>query len=124
MSAASKSRALEPLLDFQRRTVQLAAEEVRELDQVWIARTPSLPSAWWVNQVRVRRAIDYGSAAALCARHLPPSPFDVVVLEHQDGAEALVQSFLQQGWEAEIELNMELLARADPEPAAIEVVPA
>jgi GNAT superfamily N-acetyltransferase len=122
MTAESiSSESLPTVLDFQLQTVKLVAAEVREIDEGWVIRTPSLPDVWWLNGLRIRRPISYEHAEALCRRYLPAA-FDQLFLEEEAGDERLAREFRARGWDVDVDVHSVLVRDPDRPPPSVTVV--
>ncbi|MFL5823163.1 MAG: GNAT family N-acetyltransferase [Solirubrobacteraceae bacterium] len=118
---STSSESLATVLDFQRRTTELVADEVLDIDEGWIARTPSLSDVWSLNHVRVDRPIAYEQAEILCRRYLPPR-FDQLYVDDQAGGESLAEEFRDQGWEIDVEVHSVLVRSPDRPPGAVDII--
>ena len=118
----SPDQHLSRLLRFQRRTTELVADEVQDIPEGWVARTPSLPAVWSLNLVRVQGATTYDEALALSERHLGGGGYDQLYLDHEPTGEALAEVFRSRGWEVDVEVHSVLVGGLDRRPAAVEVV--
>jgi GNAT superfamily N-acetyltransferase len=113
MTAESiSSESLATVLDFQRQTVKLVADEVLDIDEGWLVRTPSLPDVWWLNHLRIRVPISYEHVKELCRRHLL-SRFDQVFLEGEAGGDRVARKFRARGWEVDVDLHSVLVHDPD-----------
>lgn len=125
MSAADKAApqawVLARVLEFQRRTVELVAEEMWKIEHGWVARTPSLPLVWALNQVHVETPIAYEQAVELCAQHLSDADFEQLYIDREPAALRLEDTFRAEGWEVDVEVHLELVGEAD-RPAATAAV--
>ena len=102
-------------LAFQRETLELAAEQVIQIPEGWLIRTPSLPLVWSLNQVRVTRPIETGDALALAERHLGELPYRQLLVEHEASGAQLEGELAQQGWRVDREVTMRLAHGPDRE---------
>jgi GNAT superfamily N-acetyltransferase len=122
MTAESISaESLATVLDFERQTVKLVADEVLEIDEGWVVRTPSLPDAWWLNHLRIRRSISYRHAEELCRRYLPRK-FDQLTLEEDAGGDRVAKQFRARGWEVDVDVHSVLVRGPDRAPPAVTIV--
>jgi GNAT superfamily N-acetyltransferase len=97
-------RMLEPV----RHTVRSLADEVEPIGSGWVARTPSLPMVWSLNQLRLTGSTTFGDAVALAEEHQGDMPYRHVEVEGDDVGGELVASFRAAGWTAEREVYMAL----------------
>jgi GNAT superfamily N-acetyltransferase len=104
-------------LAFQRRTLELVADEFRPIEEGWVVRCAGLRLVWNLNEVRVARAIDYAEAVELVGQHLGDLPYRQLVVEHQPSGELLEERFHEAGWRVDREVTM-VLARAPGDPSA------
>lgn len=101
------------MIGFQHETNRLLADEVVEIEEGWVIRTPSRPEVWMLNHVRVTRPLSYERAVGLCTRHLPEARFDQLYVDEPAGTAALAEEFRREGWEVDGELHSVLLGEPD-----------
>lgn len=114
--------SLATVLDFERRTVELVADEVRSIPEGWLARTPSLPEVWFLNGVWAESRMPYEDLVALCDRHRGAAAYDQLYLDDQAGGEALAPSFDAAAWEVEVEVQLVLTGAPDREVETTDVI--
>jgi GNAT superfamily N-acetyltransferase len=107
--------SLATMLDFTRRTTELTADEVREIDGGWVVSTPSLSVAWGVNHVRLASAISFADALAIADEAQADLGYRQVVLEGDAVNPETEAAFSAAGWKAERDLLMELVNPSDRE---------
>lgn len=112
MSASPESRSR--VLQFQRGTAELIADEVEDIDGGWTVRTPALPAVWWLNHVRTQLPVTYEEGLALCERHPAPSGAHLYV-DHEPSGQAMVEPMRGAGWDVEVELYSVLSEQAGRE---------
>ena len=115
------SESLATVLDFQRRTAELLADEVLEIDGGWVLRTPSLPDVWALNHVRVGRPITYEEGEELCRRYLPPR-FDQLYVDDQGDGHSVAEEFRSRGWKVDVEVHAVLVGEPDRPAADVAIV--
>lgn len=111
MAAAS----LDSILSFTRRTTELTADEVREIDGGWTFSTPSIEVAWGLNHVRLHSPVSFARAVAAAEQAQSHLPYRQVMLEHGALRPELDAAFTAAGWKAERDLLMELTNPPDRE---------
>ena len=111
-AGATSSRPLATVLDFQRRTVELVADELVEIEGGWVARTPSLPDVWSVNCVRVNTPIDHRLAISVCRRN-GLERFDQLYVDDEPSGARLAQATRAEGWDVDVEVHSVLAGEAD-----------
>jgi GNAT superfamily N-acetyltransferase len=104
-------------LAFLRGTLAACADSFVDIDGGWVARTPSLPHGWFVNQLRLPAPADAASLQAAAERELAGMAFRHVVVEGE--ASALGAPLRAAGWEVSRVVVMALAAPPD-----VEVAPA
>jgi ribosomal protein S18 acetylase RimI-like enzyme len=119
--------AVSRMRQFLRHSAELTAESLTGLDGVGLAlRCPSLPAAWYLNQIRVLAPANFEQVLALADEHLGDLPYRCVFVEHEPTGERLEPSFREAGWEVVRESLMVLAAPAPapaPPPAAVVIEP-
>jgi GNAT superfamily N-acetyltransferase len=105
--------AFEFALQFQRRTTELIADEIRPIEAGFVARSPSLPEVWSANHVRVSRPVGFEELTALADEHLAGLPYRQVALEDDQSGRRLAAPLRAAGWRLEREVVMELVRPAD-----------
>jgi len=104
---------LERVLEFQRGSVVLIAEQVTSIDDGWAIRSSAWPEVWSHNQVWVNQPISYDRAVELCQEHLSDAKFWQLYLEQVPGVEALVEQLRAAGWEVDVTTHMLRLREPD-----------
>lgn len=112
MSSPAKS-ARDQTLEFLRGSVEALAEEIVEIPEGWVVRTPSVPVVWSLNHVRIDQPIDFQDAVALAERYQSGSGFRQLFVDHEPSGEAIAGAFRAAGWEVDVEVRMELVREAD-----------
>jgi GNAT superfamily N-acetyltransferase len=107
--------SLDAMLRFTRRTTELTADEVREIDSGWIVSTPSLSVAWGLNHVRLASAISFADAIEIADEAQAHLSYRQVVLERDAVNSGIEAAFVAAGWKAERDLLMELVNPSDRE---------
>lgn len=102
-------------LEFQRRTIELTADEFVAVECGFVARTPSLPQVWSANHLRIVGPATLDQVVALANEHLSPMPYRHVVLEHESTGRALEDPLRAAGWRVEREVVMALARPSDRE---------
>jgi ribosomal protein S18 acetylase RimI-like enzyme len=115
-------RSLASALEFQRRTLELVAEEARPIDGGWLLRDRSLPLVWLLNSVRLDGPIGYGQALALSEEFLGDLPYRHLAIEHEASARRVEPAFRADGWEVDREVTMALVGTPGSELGAVEVI--
>lgn len=103
------------VLEFQRETTALLAEEVTAIPEGWLVRNHSLPLVWGINHVRVSRPLQFADALALVDRHQATLPYRQLVIEPPASGERLEAQFRADGWGVDREVTMALASGADRE---------
>ena len=114
--------ALLTVLGFLRRTIELAADDVRPIAGGWVASTPSLPLVWGLNHVRLAGPITSEQAVELTEEHQRELPYRQLAVEHEDSARALEWPLRETGWRIDRELLMVLTRPSDGVADAADVV--
>lgn len=106
--------ALARVLDFQRRSLELAGGRVTEIPEGWVVRTPAMPVVWVLNHVRLRTAPSYERAVELIEQHLAGAGFrQLYVDDERPGGGRLAEAFQADGWEVDGELHSMLVRPPD-----------
>ena len=100
---------------FERGTLELVADEVVEIPEGWVARTPSLPHVWMLNHVGVRVPVSYEAALGLVERHMADRPYRHLVIEDEPSGEALEPRLHAEGWKFDRDLGLALRREPDRE---------
>jgi GNAT superfamily N-acetyltransferase len=103
------------VLAFMRLVVRRTADELSPIEAGWVARTPSLPSVWSVNQLRVTEPLGFEAVLELADAALAGLSYQQIAVEHQDAGPALEDEFRGAGWKVDREVLMVLSARPDRE---------
>ena len=98
---------------FERGSLALVADEVTEIPEGWVARSPSRPLVWAVNHVGVSVPVEYSEALELLERHQADLPYRQLMIEHEPSGEHLEEHLRSEGWE--IERTLGLVLRREPE---------
>ena len=93
--------------------MELCADQVQQIDEGWVARTPSLPAVWGLNHVRLLAEVTPDRAVELCRRHLEGLAFHHIFVDHEAAASRLAESLGEAGWEVDVDVHS-VLAR-DPD---------
>jgi GNAT superfamily N-acetyltransferase len=89
------------------------ADEMRSTPAGWVARTPSLPAVWAINQVRVAKPMTFETLVELADRELAGLRYLHITVEDQDGGPGLEEAFRAVGWHVDREVMMVLSAAPD-----------
>jgi ribosomal protein S18 acetylase RimI-like enzyme len=100
--------SLDALLAFTRRTTELTADSVTAIEGGWIFSAPSIPVAWGLNHVRLRRPVTVDEATALTDDAQADLPFRRITLEGEAAQPELEAKLLASGWRVERDLLMQL----------------
>lgn len=100
-------------LEFQRRTIELTADEFFAIDCGYVVRTPSLPQVWSANHLRVTEPVSFEQLTALADHYLSPLPYRHIMLEHEQTGRQLEDSLRRTGWKLERDVVMGLTRRPD-----------
>ncbi len=103
-------QSLARVLEFQRRSVELCAEQFEAIEKGWAVRTPSLPAVWALNHVRVAGDVTPEQATELCQTYLEGLPFHDLFVEPELTGRRLADALRPAGWKVEVELHS-VLAR-------------
>ena len=101
-------RPFERALEFQRRTIELIADDVRPIDAGSVVRTPSLPQVWSLNHVRVTVPLALSEIVELADAELAGLSYRDVRIEFDSAGPELEQAFRAAGWMVEREVLMAL----------------
>jgi ribosomal protein S18 acetylase RimI-like enzyme len=118
----TRSAELERVLRFLRRSAELMAEELVLIDVGVVLSTPTLPTWWHVNHVRIRQPVEFEQALALADEHLSALPFRHIVIEDDATGARLEQLFRAAGWKLERDLLMVVSGDLDRSPDPIAVI--
>jgi GNAT superfamily N-acetyltransferase len=122
MSASlAQPQSLARVLEFQRRTVELVAEQVQQIHEGWVVRTPSLSAVWGLNHLRLVSEVTPERAVELCRTHLEGMDFHHLLVDHDPTGRQLAQTLRLAGWETEVEVHS-VLARAPDREADTSIV--
>jgi GNAT superfamily N-acetyltransferase len=121
-SAAMKADAFARATAFLGRSLELTADTVEPLDCGWIARTPSLPMVWNLNQLRIVTPVAASTVLARAEAHLQGLPFRHLVAEGDEIGEALEQPLRRAGYTLEREVLMVMAGRPRRTSARAEVI--
>jgi GNAT superfamily N-acetyltransferase len=102
-------------LDFQRRAIELTADEFSAVACGFVATTPSLPQVWSANHLRITLPVTLDELETLADEHLSSLPYRHVVLEHEPTGRLLEDPLRTAGWRVEREVVMELHRPPDQE---------
>jgi ribosomal protein S18 acetylase RimI-like enzyme len=101
------------VLEFQRRTVELVADQVRQLEEGWVVRTPALPAVWALNHVRVDTEITPERALALCRDHLDDLGYHQLYVDHEASGRRVAGALRPAGWEVDVDVHCVLIREPD-----------
>lgn len=107
--------ALALALEFQRRTIELTADEFRAVDCGFVVRTASLPQIWSANHLRVTEPVTLDELTALADQHLSALPYRHVMIEHEHTGRLLEVPLRQAGWRTQRDVVMALMRPPDRE---------
>jgi GNAT superfamily N-acetyltransferase len=99
------SAAVATVFAFQRRTVELVADEVRSIPEGWLARAPSLPEVWWLNGMWVDDQMSHAELTEVCQRYRGDVTYDHLYLTEQVGGQELSAAFRAAGWRVWVEVH-------------------
>jgi GNAT superfamily N-acetyltransferase len=105
--------AMELALEFQRRTIELTADDFRPVDCGFVVATPPLPQVWSANHLRITGQVSIDELEALADEYLAPLPYRHVVLEHEETGRLLDAPLRAAGWRVDREVIMELTRPPD-----------
>lgn len=115
MAQTAGNEALATALGFMRRTAELAADQVRQLDAGCVVRTPSLPLVWGLNHLRLSAPTTYAEAIGLAEEHLGDLPYRQLAIESEASVKLLEAPLRADGWKSDRELLMVLARPPDRE---------
>ncbi len=98
------------VLHHLRQTVWSLADEVENVGPGWIARTPSLPDVWALNQVHITRPAPPGEVIALAEERQADLSFRHIRVEPEGAAIELASTLSSAGWKVDREVIMDLAA--------------
>lgn len=114
ISATGRSRAgFATALAFQRDTIARISDEVISIGEGWLIRTPSLPLAWVLNQVRIARPIEFQEATSLAERHQGELPYRQLVVDDDESGARMEAQFRADHWRVDCEVTMVLAGAPD-----------
>jgi GNAT superfamily N-acetyltransferase len=113
---AQTANAIERASNFLRRTAELAADSIQEIDGGWVMTTPSLPHVWNLNQVWLTARVSGKKATELADEHLAELPYRQLLAEGALGRD-LVSPLRGQGFKVECEVVMTIDRHSDDQPA-------
>jgi GNAT superfamily N-acetyltransferase len=113
--ASPDASAMAAVRGFLRGTVELAADEAMTIPEGMLARTPSLPEAWWLNGIWPDLELSYEELIALSDQHRGREVHEQLYLDERVGGERLSAAFRDAGWELEVELHSVLAGESDRE---------
>ncbi|HEY2770785.1 MAG TPA: GNAT family N-acetyltransferase [Solirubrobacteraceae bacterium] len=101
--------------DFERRTIELTADEFVAIGCGFLVTRPSQPQVWSLNHLRITQPVTLQELEALADEHLSSLPYRHVVLEHEPTGRLLEDPLRDAGWRVEREVVMELRRPPDQE---------
>ncbi len=105
------------MLEAVGRAIRSLADEVRPTAHGWVARTPSLPQVWSLNEVRIVEPVSFSEAVAITDEEQGGLSFRHLVIEDDATGRELEDAFASAGWAVDREVYMVLgdapLARVD-----------
>lgn len=116
-AAESLPRALE----FMRLVLVSTADQARPIAAGLELRTPSLPTVWSANQLRVTKALAFEDLVGLAGGQLPQLGYVDIAVEDQVAGPTLEPAFRAAGWKVERDLVM-VLSEPPDRPADTGVV--
>ncbi|MBV8220531.1 MAG: GNAT family N-acetyltransferase [Solirubrobacterales bacterium] len=115
-SAPSASvEVLGRVVAFVHEQLAKTADELRPIDAGCVVSTPSLPSVWSVNQIRVAPPLGFKSLIQLAEEQLAAMRYVHIVSENQETGPGLEGAFRAAGWKTEREVWMVLADEPDRE---------
>jgi GNAT superfamily N-acetyltransferase len=120
-----RAEAIGRATQFLRRSLELTADSVRELDAGLLARTPSLPLIWSLNHLRLLVPVPWRKALTLADQHLAHVRFRHLIAEGSI-ARRWAGAPLQAGFQVEREVMMVMAGEApgraarEPGPEVVE----
>jgi GNAT superfamily N-acetyltransferase len=119
--ASPTTQSLARALDFVRAVLIDTADDVRTIPAGVVVATPSLPSVWSANQLRVSEGLEFDELIDLAEEELPNLGYVDIAVEHQDSGHGLERAFRAAGWKVQRDLLM-ILSVAPDRPADTSVV--
>ncbi|MBV9309442.1 MAG: GNAT family N-acetyltransferase [Solirubrobacterales bacterium] len=116
--APKRSGPLFQALDFQRRTIELVADEVLPIEAGFIVRTPSLPQVWSLNHVRITVPVPLATMVRIADEALADLPYRDLRVEFPEAEGELEHALRDAGWMLEREVVMALRRPPDRQPVA------
>jgi GNAT superfamily N-acetyltransferase len=95
-------------LDFMRAVLAATADDARIISEGLVLTTPSLPTVWSANQLRVTEALAFESLVQLADEQLPQLGYVDIAVEDQVTGPMLEPAFRAAGWKVERDLVMVL----------------
>jgi GNAT superfamily N-acetyltransferase len=112
------NRGSDPLadaLEFQRGTLERAADRMWPIDGGWVALTPSLPIAYSANTVELSGRVTYDEAVGVTEEHMRDLPYRQLTIDDAATARRLEPRFVADGWTVDRDLVMALSRPLDHE---------
>lgn len=109
------SDALAAALEFQRGTLELAADRMWAIDGGSVVLTPSLPMVYVANTVQLSGRVTYDEAVGITEEHMRDLPYRQLTIEHTVTAQQLEPRFTADGWTVDRDLVMALSRPLDRE---------
>src|SRR5207248_4870215 len=106
------SGAIERASQFLRRSLELTADSVQQIEGGWAIRTPSLPQVWNLNHVSLAEPLPWPRALELAEEHLVDVPYRHLVAEDEIGR-GLVAPLQGEGFKIEREVVMTMVDGPD-----------
>jgi GNAT superfamily N-acetyltransferase len=103
------SRFCDAILEHLRDTVWSLADEVKDVGPGWLARAPSLPEVWALNQLHITRPATPEDVIGLAEEHQATLTFRHVRVEPEATALELAAALSGAGWKVDREVFMALL---------------
>jgi GNAT superfamily N-acetyltransferase len=114
ISATGRSGAgFATALAFQRDTIARIADELVPIREGWLIRTPSLPLAWVLNQVRIARPIEFQEAISLAERYQGQLPYRQLMVDDDESGAQMEAHFRADHWRVDCEVTMVLAGGPD-----------
>ena len=96
-------------------TLRALAGEVRSIGPGWLARTPSLPGVWTLNQFRITAPAAAAEIVATAEEHQADLPYRHIVVDTAPRPTSWRQRWRPRIWHAQREVVMVLVAKPDRE---------
>jgi GNAT superfamily N-acetyltransferase len=96
---------------FLERSIDMAADSVRAIEGGAVALTPSLPSVWSLNHLRLSAPMACGHVLQMAQEHLTTLPFRHVVADTDAIGQPLAQPLQREGFSIEREVVMTMTGR-------------